>query len=173
MYFAKEIKKRSTTEYILYMWQVEDTIRAFDCSLPRLRMEYITRFDYTQEQREELADWYGNMIGMMNNEGCREAGHLSINNAVVAELEERHKALLKDPSKYAYKNQYYKVLPMIVELRARGANKEDGEIATFLTALYGVMMYRVTGRQLSPQTNNAVKEISKFLTMLDREKNKR
>lgn len=170
MFFAKEIKKRSTPEYIIYMWQVEDTIRAFDCSLSRLRMEYISRFDYTEEQREELADWYGSLIGMMNREGCRKSGHLSVNNAIVEELEERHKILLADRKNTSYNRQYYKVLPMIVELRARGANKEEGEIATCLNALYGVMMLRVVGREISPQTTNGIKEISTLLNMLDKHK---
>ena len=35
------------------MWQIEDTIRAFDCSLRRIRDEWVERFDYTDEQKEE------------------------------------------------------------------------------------------------------------------------
>ena len=35
MYIAQELRKSNIAEYLLYMWQVEDTIRAFDCSLAR------------------------------------------------------------------------------------------------------------------------------------------
>ena len=52
MFIAQELRKTNIAEYILYMWQVEDTIRAFGCSLPRIRREYIDKFDYTDEQRE-------------------------------------------------------------------------------------------------------------------------
>ena len=66
MFIAQELRKKNIAEYLLYMWQVEDTIRAFGCSLPRIRREYIDRFDYSDEQKEEEADWFGNLIRMMN-----------------------------------------------------------------------------------------------------------
>ena len=76
------------------MWQMEDTIRAFGCSLSRIRREYIDRFDYTDEQKEDEADWFGNLITMMNSEGCREQGHLQINKVTLQQLEELHAQLL-------------------------------------------------------------------------------
>ena len=51
MYIAQELRKKNIAEYILYMWQVEDTIRAFGCQLSRIRREYIEQFDYTDEQK--------------------------------------------------------------------------------------------------------------------------
>ena len=74
MFVAQELRKKNIAEYLLYMWQIEDTIRAFDCSLRRIRDEYVSRFDYTEEQKEEEIDWFGNLIRMMNQEGCREQG---------------------------------------------------------------------------------------------------
>ena len=50
MFIAQELRKNNIAEYLLYMWQVEDTIRAFDCSLTRIKREYVERFDYTEEQ---------------------------------------------------------------------------------------------------------------------------
>ena len=66
-------------EYLLYMWQMEDLIRAYGCSLTRIRREYIDRFDYTDQQKDEEEDWFGDLIRMMNQEGKREKGHLAIN----------------------------------------------------------------------------------------------
>ena len=62
MFVAQELRKKNIAEYLLYMWQIEDTIRAFDCSLRRIRDEWISRFDYTDDQKEEEIDWYGNLI---------------------------------------------------------------------------------------------------------------
>ena len=56
MYISQDLRKKNIAEYLLYMWQVEDTIRAFDCSLSRIVREYISRFDYTEEQKEDMAD---------------------------------------------------------------------------------------------------------------------
>lgn len=79
MFIAQELRKTSIAEYLLYMWQVEDIIRAYDCSLTRLRKEYISNFQLSEEQMDEEIDWWGNLINMMNQEGCREKGHLQIN----------------------------------------------------------------------------------------------
>jgi hypothetical protein len=72
MFIAQELRKSNIAEYLLYMWQIEDTIRAFGCSLTRIKQEYVARFDYDDEQKEEEIDWFGNLIRMMNQEGCRE-----------------------------------------------------------------------------------------------------
>lgn len=166
MYIANELRKKNIAEYLLYMWQVEDTIRAFGCSLPRIRREYIDRFDYTDEQKDEEADWFGNLIRMMNEEGKREGGHLQINNVTLQMLEELHAQLTASTKYPFYTSEYYKVLPFIVELRNRGASKDEPEIQTCLNALYGVMMLRLQKKEISPNTQHAVKEMTTLIGML-------
>lgn len=166
MFIAQELRKKNIAEYLLYMWQVEDTIRAFDCSLPRIRREYIERFDYNEEQKDEEADWFGNLIRMMNTEGCREQGHLQINKVTLQLLTELHQQLLSSSKFPFYNAEYYKVLPFIVELRNRGANKEEGEIETCLNLLYGVMMLRLQKKEITTNTEHALKEVSTFIGML-------
>lgn len=166
MFIAQELRKKNIAEYLLYMWQVEDTIRAFDCSLARIRREYIDRFDYDEEQKEEEADWFGNLIRMMNTEGCREQGHLQINKVTLQLLTELHQQLLGSSKFPFYNAEYYKVLPFIVELRNRGANKEEGEIETCLNLLYGVMMLRLQKKEITTNTEHALKEVTTFIGML-------
>ena len=166
MYIAQELRKKNIAEYLLYMWQVEDTIRAFGCSISRIRREYIERFDYTDEQKEEETDWFGNLIRMMNSEDCREQGHIQINKVVMLQLQELHAQLLSSPKFPFYNAEYYKVLPFIVELRNRGANRDENEIETCFNSLYGVMMLRLQKKEITPNTAHAVKEISTFIGML-------
>ena len=166
MYISQELRKSNIAEYLLYMWQIEDTIRAFDCSLSRIRHEYIDRFDYTDEQKEDVADWFGHLIRMMNEEGCREKGHLQINRVTLQQLVDLHVQLL-DSSKFPfYQSEYYKVLPYIVELRNKGAHREENEIETCLNSLYGVMMLRLQKKEITPDTQHAVKEITTLIGML-------
>ena len=167
MFVAQELRKKNIAEYLLYMWQIEDTIRAFGCSLSRIRKEYIDRFDYTDDQKEEEADWFGNLIRMMNQEGCREQGHLQINMVVMQQLQELHAQLLASPKFPFYNSEYYKVLPFIVELRNRGADKDENEVETCFNSLYGVMMLRLQKKEITPNTQAAVKEITTFIGMLN------
>ncbi len=166
MFISQQLRKKSIAEYVLYMWQVEDLIRAYGCSLSRIKNEYVSQFsDYTDEQRSELVDWYGDLIRMINQEGKRKKGHLQINQIVVQDVSDLHAQLLQSSKFPFYNAEYYKVLPFIVELRNRGS-KDVGEIETCLNALYGTMMLRLQKKPISPETAHAVKEITTFIGML-------
>lgn len=166
MFIAKELRKKSIAEYLLYMWQIEDIIRAMGCSLPLIRKAYISKFtDYTDEQKEDEIDWFGNLIRMMNEEGKRDQGHLNINDIIVRDLVDLHQRLLQSNRFPIYNAEYYKVLPFIVELRGKG-DKNISEIETCLDALYGIMMLRMQKKEISPETEHAIKEISTFIGML-------
>lgn len=166
MYIAQELRKKNIAEYLLYMWQIEDLIRAYGCSLACINKEYISKFEYTDDQKEEMIDWYGNLIRMMNLEGKRESGHLQINAIIIQELNELHNNLLQSTKFPFYNAEYYKVLPFIVELRNKG-DKDINEIETCMNALYGTMMLRLQNKTISPDTEHAIKEISTFIGMLN------
>ena len=166
MFIAKELRKKSIAEYLLYMWQIEDIIRAMGCSLPLIRKAYVSKItDYTDEQKEEELDWFGNLVRMINEEGKREQGHLDINTIVVKDMADLHNRLLKSDKFPIYNAEYYKVLPFIVELRNRG-DKYVNEIETCLDALYGIMMLRMQKKEITPETEHAIKEISTFIGLL-------
>lgn len=165
MFVAKELRKKSIAEYLLYMWQIEDIIRAYGCSLPVIKKNYISRFNFDEDQKAEEIDWFGNLIRMMNEEGKRESGHLNINKVILEDVIDLHARLLQSTKFPIYNAEYYKVLPFIVELRNRG-DKELNEIETCLDALYGVMMLRLQKKTISPETEKAIKEITVFVGLL-------
>lgn len=185
MLIAKELRKKSIAEYLLYMWQIEDIIRAYQCSLTKIRREYIDKFDYTDVQKDEEEDWFGDLIRMMNQEGCRESGHLQINKVVMQSLNELHAQLLASSKSPFYSAEYYRVLPFIVELRGKtkqvadrmarknepnlkeiAANLGHSEIETCFDLLYGVMMLRLQKKEISHETEVALKEITTLIGML-------
>ena len=166
MFISQELRKTNIAEYLLYMWQVEDIIRSYGLSLSKIRKEYIERFDLSEERKEEMVDWYGDLIRMMNQEGCREKGHLQINRNVIIQLTELSERLLKSGKFAFYNSEYYKVLPYIVELRKKG-NKDESEIETCFNALYGVMLLRLQKKEVSQNTRHAIQEITTFIGMLN------
>ena len=165
MYVSQKLRNENIAEYLLYMWQIEDIIRAYDCYLPAIRREYISRFECSDEMRDDITDWYSNLIRMMTQEGCRESGHIRINKVVMQNLIELHQQLLSSQKFPFYNAEYYKVLPFIVELRNKG-DKNLNEIETCFDALYGVMMLRLRKKEISENTAMAIKEISTFIGML-------
>lgn len=167
MFISKDLKKQNITAYLLYMWQVEDLIRAYNCDAERLKSEYVPRFtQYTPEQREELARWYTDLVEMMRSEGVMQKGHLQINRNIILLLTDLHNELLHSTKQPFYSAAYYKALPFIVELRSKGSSQDNPELENCFEALYGVLLLRMQQKPVSSETEKAVAEISKLMTML-------
>lgn len=167
MIIASQKRRENIAEYLLYMWQVEDLIRAYGLDLDRIKQNLIDRIpDLEDDKRKEVSDWYESLIDMMRREGVTERGHLQMNRNVMEELADLHRALLADPKFSDYSSEFYRTLPYIVELRSRAGAEAEGEIQTCFTALYGMLMLRLQGREVSEQTGNAIKQISKLVAML-------
>ena len=140
MKIAQQLKAKNIAEYLIYMWQVEDLIRANGCDIDKIRENIISR--YPEEERPALEEWYGNLIDMMRIEGVKEKGHLQINRNVVINLTELHGELLSSPKYPYYSSAYFKALPFIVELRQKRAKKDEPELETCIEAVYGVQQLR-------------------------------
>lgn len=166
MYIASHKRKENIAEYLLYMWQIEDLIRANSLDLDKIRENVINRFSLTDEQQKEMAEWYESLIDMMRREDVKEKGHLQLNKNVILQLDDLHHTLLNDPKHPDYGAEFYRTLPFIVELRAKQGDEKLDEIETCFTALYGALMIRLQGKELSADTQKAITQISRFLALL-------
>ena len=55
MKIAQQLKEKNIAEYLIYMWQVEDLLRANGCDIDRIRQNIILR--YPEEERPALEGW--------------------------------------------------------------------------------------------------------------------
>ena len=167
MITASVKKKENIAEYLLYMWQIEDLIRANGLDIDKIQASIIDQYkDLPEEQRKEMRDWYESLVDMMRREGVIEKGHLQINKNVIIQLEDLHRQLLNDQKFASYSAQFYHTLPIIVELRAKAGDNKSGEIETCFNALYGILLLRLQGKEISEETKEATAQISKFLAVL-------
>lgn len=166
MIIASKKRKENIAEYILYMWQIEDIIRANNCDIEQIKKNVVDRFQISDDQRKEMLEWYESLIDMMRREGVTESGHLQINKNILNQLVQLHQALLADPEFPDYTAEFYKTLPFIVELRTKAGENKTGEIETCFTALYGMLMMRLQQKQMTPETQDAIKQISRFISVL-------
>ncbi len=168
MYIASHKRKENIAEYLLYMWQIEDIIRANDLDIDKIKNNVIDRYGLNDDQRKEMTGWYESLIDMMRREGITKKGHLQLNRNVMSQLIELHQALLKDPRFADYTSEFYKTLPYIVELRSKAGDEATGEIETCFTALYGMLMLRLKSKEITSATENAMRQISSFIALLAR-----
>ena len=166
MKIAHQLKDTNIAEYLLYMWQLEDTLRAYGCDADRLRDEYVSRFELTPDERRTEAQWLADLCTMMREEDKTERGHLQINIGTLSLMTDLHLELLQSPKHPYYSPAYYKALPFIVEFRARSGHTDAPELENCFEALYGVVLLRLQQKPISPETQEAVTHITHLLALL-------
>ena len=166
MFISKQLKENNIAEYLIYMWQVEDMIRANGCDMEKIKKNIVDSYPLTEGQKVELTQWYIDLIEMMRRENVMEKGHLQINKNIITWLTDLHLQLLRSSKFPYYSAAYYKALPYIVELRAKGANKEEPELETCFEALYGILLLKLQKKEISEETKKAQQAISGLLAML-------
>lgn len=173
MHIAQQLQAQNRAEFLLYMWQVEDLLRANDCSIEKISKNYLSQFQLSPQQAEATHEWYANLCEMMRSEGKEEKGHLQINQNVISGLVDLHHELMESERHSFYKQMYHQILPHIVALRSkRPAITQEThsmvyqELETCFEFLYGLMLLRLKKQNISPQTTAAAKEVSAYLGQL-------
>ena len=166
MIIAQQKRNENIAEYLLYMWQIEDILRAYRLDIDIIEQNLISKYDIDEDKRQEVKDWYESLIKMMELENVKQSGHLQINKNVIIRLADLHQELLKSPKFPEYGAEFYKTLPYIVELRAKAGENKAGELETCFNALYGTLMLRLQKKEVSEDTMKAIAQISKFLATL-------
>lgn len=166
MYIAQSLKEKNIAEYLIYMWQVEDLIRANELNMDLIDKHILSHYTTDADKQVAMRQWYEELIEMMRSEQVVERGHLQINKNVILTLTELHNALLASSVFPFYSAAYYKALPFIVELRNKSQNKEEPELETCFEALYGVMLLRLQKKTLSDETTKAIEAIAALLSLL-------
>lgn len=167
MLIAQQKRHENIAEYLLYMWQVEDLIRACMLDDHRIDQLLVSRFSAIPDaDLHAIRQWYLELRDMMLQEGKREQGHLQVNQNILIDLADLHQHLLKQGQDAIYTSCFYSTLPYIVELRSKEGNEKLGELETCFTALYGLMLLRMKQQEVGEQTQVAMKQISKLLGLL-------
>ena len=146
MIVARQKRKENIAEYLLYMWQIEDLIRANGLDIEKIKSTVIARYDQPDEVKREITQWYEELIEMMRSEGVVEKGHIQLNKNVIIALTDLH--------------------PYIVQLRAKSGGEELPELETCFNAIYGYLVLRMKGEKISDETMEAIRQISAFLALL-------
>jgi hypothetical protein len=166
MIIAQEKRKTNIAEFILYMWQVEDLIRASQFDLARVDQIVISKFDLPGEKLDEIRTWYSNLITLMAEEKIVEKGHMSFLNKLIRELNDLHLRLLQAPGEKKYQELYQVAHPNIKSFMEKSPDTFFSEIEACLTGLYGYLMLRLQKSEISSETREAMISFSNLLAAL-------
>ena len=167
MIIAKQKKEENIVEYLLYMWQIEDILRAYKLDIEKLDEVIVSQYQQDENTKKEIREWYDNLIQMMKLEHLEESGHLQININLVNDLNDLHIELLQNPQEIQYNALFFKTLPFLVEFRDKlKAGEETNDIQLSLHSLYAILLLKLQKKEISKDTEVAVKQISSFLAVL-------
>ena len=144
MLIAREKKKSNIAEYILYMWQVEDLLRALGFNMKQVKEKVIDRFEVAEDTAKEMYDWYDNLSEMMRKEKVEQKGHLQILKNNVDELTELHYFLLQKANDIRYRQIVTMATGNLIDFRLKSeAGNEVSDVELALNALYGQLILRL------------------------------
>ncbi len=140
-------KHDNIAEYILYLWQIEDYLRAFP---------------QQAEQSSELQD----ILHMMQHEGIMDGGHTQLSLNALDELEELHRQLLDEVA--TYRAAIIRLQPALNLLKAKTDRPTMSDLEACFTLLYQVMLLRLQKREITPETAETQSRVTELLRFLSR-----
>ena len=140
-------KKENIAEYILYLWQMEDYLRAFP-----------EHAEATPELHE--------LNEMMHREGIMDGGHLALAQNALAELEDLHAELLNEDA--MYRAAIIRLQPSLNLLKAKTDNPTMSDLEACFTLLYQIMLLNLQKKPVSPETASVQQQATQLLQFLSK-----
>ena len=139
MIIAEQKLKENIAEYLLYMYQIEDLVRANNFDIEKIEETIISQFDADYGTKREMREWYIGHIDRLKSEGKEKQGHMNILIAITDELNDLNLKLLKDSLNSEYKDIYDKAKQNIEALRMRSGHGTDNDVHLALNGLYATL----------------------------------
>ncbi len=141
------LKKNNIAEYILYLWQIEDYLRAFP---------------QQAEANQELRD----LNEMMHQENIMNGGHLQLAKNALDELEDLHNDLLDQEA--TYRSAIIQISPSLNILKSKTDRPTMSDIEACLVLLYQIMLLKLQKRPISSETELVQKQATHILQYLSK-----
>lgn len=171
MKFVEELRKKNVIEYVLYMWQMEDLVRAFKGNYESLNKNVILPQNLAPETIAEMQLFYRSLCEQLTSQNKLEQGHLNILAELMAELNLLHQSLLTVIKDAKYIKALEENKSHIETYKDKSLAKDKGDVNILLEALYGKLVLKLKGEKISAETEMVMTEFSKILGHLNKRYN--
>ena len=152
MILAESKKKAHIVEYLLFLWQIEDLVRAadFDPIVLEKWAEDTANSEGTDPEKEK--EWIISIAAEMRSQGKTEAGHVSFVSESMVELAHLHEMLLGPLEDKRYKEAFEIAEPMMKDLSVKQPGFAGHPVEQLLVVLYGCLILRLQKHAISAET---------------------
>lgn len=168
MTIAEQKKKENIVEYILYLWQMQDLVRAADFDLSAIRA-FVGSDGSAEASIERELEWFGGLIQRMKQHKVTEKGNVPEIDEVMAELSYLHHTLLEILKDKNYLAAWDRAKGFIAEFIKRSDNASMSPVEAALTAMYGMLVMRLQKKTVSAETKTAIDTFRELLVVLARQ----
>lgn len=161
MIIAEQKKQENIIEYIIYMFQIQDILRANKFDIKKIGALIIDKYNVSDKER--IKNWYENLISQMKSENIETEGNLNFLNNIINELNNLHLALLSDKNNYKHSELYRWAKPNIDEFKKLSNSNSNNEIEICINALYTLLLLRLQNKPISDNTKTAMQTFSNLL----------
>jgi Mg2+ and Co2+ transporter CorA len=114
MSLAEQKLNQNIAEYILFMWQMEDLVRAV-CFDPESLDDFIRSYTPSPEAFETEKKWFKDLVRKMRSERVEQRGHIGEVHELIFELNYLHNTLINVIRDKVYLDLYKLAQPNIRE----------------------------------------------------------
>lgn len=168
MLIAQQKLRENIAEYVLYMYQIEDIIRACDFDLDLIVQKVILPQLPDTSYLEQYKAWYAGLIRDMKSERITESGHRMEVQEVLVELSYLHHSLLTVMNDEKYRTLLNDATPMMDEFKEHSNLKDKNPVELCFHALYMKLLLRLQKKEISRETEAAFDKMRILLAYLSR-----
>jgi hypothetical protein len=168
MFTAAEKEKNNIAEYILYMYQLEDLIRACNFDIALIQKNIIQPQAKSDSFFNEATRWYEEIIREMQSRGLEKKGHLHRITEVFMELVYLHDTLLGVVKDEKYKTLYETAKPHIEEFRQKSNIGQIHDLEVAFHALYMKLLMKLKKQDISSETEESFDHMRILLAYISR-----
>lgn len=166
MIVSEKKKRENIAEYVIYMWQLEDIIRAHDHDAGRVYRFIMGEAQVDPELGDTALRWYQDVCNRVSK--LSQGAHLEEVRETLQELSLLHGMLLttiKDPN---YLKIFESARLAIEDLKERAGAKAVGDIEACFNGMYGVFLLDIQKKEISKATKEAIIPIRELLISLSK-----
>jgi hypothetical protein len=169
MLVSQQKKQENIAEYLIYMYQIEDIIRAFQFNIDQIIDVFVKPSLPDASFLNQYRTWYDDLARQMKSQKCDKEGHIDSLREIVLELIYLHNTLITITNDDKYKGLVGQAKSFLDEFKQKSNMLQHHDVEVLVHAMYMKLQLKVRKQEISPETEEAMDKMRIQLAYLSRE----